>query len=822
MQQLSHSYFIDVILPLPLERNYSYAVTQAEFEFIQPGIRVAVPFGKNKLYTALVLKCHRTAPTAYEVKSIHSIIDDAPIVSPIQLDHWSWISTYYMCTLGEVLSAALPSALLLQSESIISIHPEAQIDESSLSDDQFLVIEALGQQARLKVEDLHALLNRKHTFKVLKPLLDAKIITTNHELIQKYKPKFLRTLTLHPNYEKDGGLATLLDQLERSKKQKQIVLAYFSLYKQAEHVSASELKKASGGTSTQIKALIDKSIFEEHFIEVDRLNLKGISVDKKIILSTEQSAALTNINSVLEEKEVCLFHGVTSSGKTEIYVKIIEAMLAKGQQALFLVPEIALTSQLVLRLKHYFGEQITVYHSKFSPNERVEIWNSVLQNSDRARVVIGARSSLFLPFSNLGLVIVDEEHETSYKQFDPAPRYHARDAAIVLANLHKGKTILGTATPSIESYYNAVQQKKYGYVSLTKRYNDVILPDIELVDLKDKHKRKRMTGHFSDRLISEIKEALDNQQQIILFQNRRGYAPVLTCNTCGHTPECPNCDVSLSYHQYANQLRCHYCSYAIVAQKQCGACSGIDLDTKGFGTEQIQEEIKLLFPDAKVARMDLDTTRGKYSYERIIQKFEQKEIEILVGTQMLTKGLDFRDVKLVGVLNADQLINFPDFRAHERCFQLLQQVSGRAGRTKIRGKVIIQTYNPYHNILQQVSSNDYLKMFEEQSYQRRVYKYPPYFRLIKITLKHKDYSRLNDGALWLAKALTQVFGAHVLGPESPPISRIRNLYHKNILIKIPNNQSLQKTKLIIQRIKNSFQSTKLFRPIRLIINVDNY
>ena len=386
---------------------------------------------------------------------------------------------------------------------------------------------------------------------------------------------------------------------------------------------------------------------------------------------------LANIKTVFEHKEACLLHGVTSSGKTEIYVKMIEEVLKEGQQALFLVPEIALTSQLVLRLKHYFGDQIDVYHSRFSPNERVEIWNRVLKNSENSRVVIGARSSLFLPFSNLGLLIVDEEHEPSYKQFDPAPRYHARDAAIVLAKLHGAKTILGSATPSIESYFNAKKHNKYGYVSLTKRYNDVVLPDIELVDLKDKYKRKRMKGHFSDRLISEIEQSLKESQQIILFQNRRGYAPVLSCNTCGHTPECPNCDVSLTYHQHANQLRCHYCSYGTVVKNECGACNSVDLDTKGFGTEQIQEETLALFPDAKVARMDLDTTRGKYSYDRIIQKFERKEIDILVGTQMLTKGLDFRDVKLVGVLNADQLINFPDFRAHERSFQLLQQVSGR-------------------------------------------------------------------------------------------------------------------------------------------------
>ncbi|MGB0480016.1 MAG: replication restart helicase PriA [Flavobacteriaceae bacterium] len=822
MQQLSHNFYIDVILPLPLERNFSYAVTQAEFEFIQPGIRVAVPFGKSKVYTALVLKCHRNTPTAYEVKSIHSILDETAVVHSVQLRHWLWISEYYMCTLGEVLCAALPNALLLQSESVISVHPHAKFDKCNLSDDQYLIIEALEQEPRLRVDAVQAILSKKQIFQVLKPLIEANIITTNQELVHKYKPKLLRSVSLDVKFKGEKGLEELLNQLYRSKKLKEIILAYFSLSKDSELVSVSDLKKMSNASSAQIKSLIDKFIFEEHFIEVDRLKLDGFAIEKSITLSPEQTEALANIKTVFEHKEACLLHGVTSSGKTEIYVKMIEEVLKEGQQALFLVPEIALTSQLVLRLKHYFGDQIDVYHSRFSPNERVEIWNRVLKNSENSRVVIGARSSLFLPFSNLGLLIVDEEHEPSYKQFDPAPRYHARDAAIVLAKLHGAKTILGSATPSIESYFNAKKHNKYGYVSLTKRYNDVVLPDIELVDLKDKYKRKRMKGHFSDRLISEIEQSLSESQQIILFQNRRGYAPILSCNTCGHTPECPNCDVSLTYHQHANQLRCHYCSYGTVVKNECGACNSVDLDTKGFGTEQIQEETLALFPDAKVARMDLDTTRGKYSYDRIIQKFERKEIDILVGTQMLTKGLDFRDVKLVGVLNADHLINFPDFRAHERCYQLLQQVSGRAGRTKTRGKVIIQSYNPDHNILQQVSSNQYVKMFEEQTYQRRIYKYPPYFRLIKITLKHRDYNRVNEGATWLATALSQVFGPYVLGPEFPPVSRIRNLYHKNILVKIPEDQSLQKTKDVIHRVKNSFLSTKLFRPVRVVINVDNY
>ncbi|NNF85455.1 MAG: primosomal protein N', partial [Winogradskyella sp.] len=503
------------------------------------------------------------------------------------------------------------------------------------------------------------------------------------------------------------------------------------------------------------------------------------------------------------------------------YVKLIKEQLEKRNQVLYLLPEIALTTQLVQRLQAYFGNQLAVFHSRYSNNERVEVYNNILNNRDTAQVVIGARSALLLPFRSLGLVIVDEEHEPSYKQFDPAPRYHARDAAIVLAKLFKAKTVLGSATPSLESYFNATQDK-YGLVELNQRYNDVLMPEIELVDLADKYKRKRMTGHFSDRLKEEMQEALSEGFQIILFQNRRGFSPIVECTTCGHSPQCPNCDVSLTYHQFRNQLRCHYCGYNAAMLMNCEACGSQTLDTKGFGTEQIEEEVKVLFPQHKVARMDYDTTRGKYSFDKLIGAFENREIDILVGTQMLTKGLDFRHVKLVGIMNADNLLNFPDFRAHERSYQLLAQVSGRAGRTDLRGKVLIQTYNPNHRILQQVSTNDYASMFKEQLNDRYNFKYPPIYRLIKITFKHKDYNRVNLAADWFATTLKQSFGTNVLGPEFPPIARIRNQYHKNILVKISPKQSLYKTKEAISKVHNSFNSVKDFRAVRVILNVDNY
>ena len=815
-------FFIDVILPLSLERNFTYAITKAEANFIKIGVRVAVPFGKSKVYTGLVYSIHDKEPTAYDAKSIHSILDESPVVNQFQFKLWEWMANYYLCSMGEIMRAALPNAFLLESETIISLNPTSGFDINIFKDDEYLVYEALQQQSSLKVEEINAIIDRKNSFPVLKRLLDQKVIALEQELLEKYKPKLIRCVRLHPNYQHENGLQELLETLKNAAKQREIVLSYFNLANSTKQIKVADLKTKSKASSTQIKTLIDKQVFEEYHYQTDRIQFQDSEEDATKELNTYQNTALEEIDQAFNTYNTVLLHGVTSSGKTEIYVKKIETVLAQGKQALYLVPEIALTSQLVQRLQKYFGNQIAVYHSRYSQNERLEVWNHVLNQSENARVVIGARSSVFLPFSNLGLVIVDEEHEQSYKQFDPSPRYHARDTAIVLASLYHSKTLLGSATPSIESFFNATKEDKFGYVALTKRFNNVLMPEIELIDLTDKYKRKRMTGHFSDRLVTEIKEALDVDSQVILFQNRRGYSPVVSCNTCGHTPECPNCDVSLTFHQYKNQLRCHYCSHTMAMQQFCGACGGVEIDTKGFGTEQIQQEVELLFPEAKVARMDLDTTRGKYSYDRIISSFENKEVNILVGTQMVTKGLDFRHVKLVGVLNADQLINFPDFRAHERSFQLLQQVAGRAGRTDTRGKVVIQTYNPHHTILQQVSINDYASMFAEQLEERRIYKYPPYYRLVKLTIKHKNYNKVNEGAEWLATSLRHVFKANVLGPEFPVISRIRNQYNKNILIKIPQNQSLVKTKSVLQKIKLRFLSTRDFRAVRLLINVDNY
>ncbi|MFB9055657.1 primosomal protein N' [Mariniflexile ostreae] len=816
------AYFIDVILPIPLPKLFTYSITDAESGFLKTGMRVSVPFGKSKIYTALVFKIHTNAPTAYDAKEIHQILDDTPIVNQKQFQLWQWIASYYMCTLGDVMRAALPNAFVLESETVVLKNTIKTIDESTLKDDEFLVYDALNHQSSLKIQDISSILDKKNVLPVIKRLIEKEVISVEEEIYEKYKPKLVRYVKLHTHFTSEKALHGLLEELSRAPKQRQVIMTLFSISaKTRKPVKVSELSSESDASAAIIKALIEKDVLEEYYIQTDRIQYSGGENEATKTLNDYQSTALEHINTSFETQNITLLHGVTSSGKTEVYVKLIEEVVKQGKQVLYLLPEIALTTQLVSRLQNYFGEQVAVYHSKYSSHERVEVWNHVLNKSVKAQIVLGARSSIFLPFDNLGLIIVDEEHEQSFKQFDPAPRYHARDTAVVLAHMHGAKTLLGSATPSLESYFNA-KQNKYGFVEITTRYNEVLMPEIELVDIKDKHKRKLMKGHFSDRLIEEMTETLKEGYQIILFQNRRGFSPIVECNTCGHAPQCPNCDVSLTYHQYRSQLRCHYCGYTTAMQISCMACGAQDLDSKGFGTEQIESEVKLLFPDYKVARMDLDTTRGKYGYEKIITALEQQEIDILVGTQMLTKGLDFRNVKLVGIMNADNMLNFPDFRAHERSFQLMLQVSGRAGRTDERGRVLIQTYNPYHNILQQVSTNNYVAMYNEQMNDRYNYKYPPVYKQVKIILKHKDYNKVEAAATWFAKALRHVFGDNVLGPEAPPVARIRNQFHKNILVKIPKKQSLSKTKEAIIKINNSFSSVKDFRSVRVILNVDNF
>lgn len=814
-------FFIEVILPLSLAKTFTYRVSEAEFHFIKKGMRVAVPFGKSKIYTALVLDIHENAPALYEAKEIHQILDEKPIATETQIKHWLWVANYYMCGIGDVYRGAFPTGLLLESETIVSHKPDVVVNDSELSDDEFLIYEALHHQSSLKIQDIVSILNKKNILPTLQKLIAKDVIFLEEEIKESYKPKLVKFVKLHSKYETDQGLSDLLGILKNDK-QREIVLAYFQISaSEKKPVTVKKLVEVSGSTSAVIKTLVKNEILEEYLLQQDRVSFTGEKSEKELQLSEAQESAFTAIKNSFLEKEVCLLHGVTSSGKTEIYIKLIEEYLHTGKQVLYLLPEIALTTQLVSRLRLHFGDKVAVFHSKYSNNERVEVWRQTLENSEKAQIVIGARSALFLPFNDLGLLIVDEEHEQTFKQTDPAPRYHARDSAIVLANFHKAKVLLGSATPSIETYFNT-QNNKYGLVTLTERYKNVRMPEVVLVDLKDKHFRKRMTGHFSDLLIEEMAEALSLGEQIILFQNRRGYSPIIECLTCGHVPHCQQCDVSLTYHKFKNQLRCHYCGYSIAKPTNCHSCSSIDLSTKGFGTEQIEQELVSLFPKAKTARMDQDTTRGKFGFEKLIDNFKSREIDILVGTQMLAKGLDFDNVSLVGIMNADNMLHHPDFRAFERSFQMMTQVAGRAGRSEKQGKVVIQTYNPNHNTIQQVTNHNYIGMYKEQLYDRQIYKYPPYFRIIKLTLKHKDYDKLKEGSMWLYQVLSQNLGMPVLGPEEPGISRIRNEYIRTILIKIPQNLHLGNTKKTIQKMLNSFEAVAQYRAIKVVVNVDFY
>lgn len=813
--------YVDVILPLPLKQLFTYEISETDAAIIKMGMRIAVPFGKTKVYTGLAVQLHHQKPLHYDTKPIEQILDEKPLVTKNQLRLWNWISDYYMCSLGEVMKTALPNALLLESETVIEWDKSSALQPNELDDEEFLLYEALQKQNLLKINDVMQILDKKTVLPIVKRMAERGILIVNQELNTKYYPKLQKYIRLTQTNSTEKALPDLLEKLNSSPKQKEALLKYFSYSAQTKKpFTVKDLSEKADVSPAVVRALIKKQVFEEYFVKQERIDYNAPKTRDAFQLSAVQEEAKKAIEESFKTKEVCLFHGVTSSGKTEIYIQLIQQMLQEDKQVLFLLPEIALTTQLIKRLQAYFGEEVLVFHSKYSQNERVEVYQHVLHQT-KGKIVIGTRSALFLPFSNLGLIIVDESHEASFKQYDPSPRYHARDAAIVLASFVNAKILLGSATPSIESLTN-VKDEKYAYVRLDIRYGNVTPPKIELVDVKESKFRKQMKGHFSKPLLNALKNCIQNGKQAILFQNRRGFSPILECNTCGHSPQCPSCDVSLTYHKHNNTLRCHYCGYSMAMQVKCLACSSPEISTKGFGTEQVESELKEAFPEWRIQRMDHDTTRKKHAYDKIISSFENHEIDILIGTQMLTKGLDFRNVYLVGVMNADSLLNFPDFRAYERCFQLLVQVAGRAGRTDDQGLVLIQTYNPTHQILQQVTTNDFKTMYKEQVAERKNYQYPPFYRLIKLTFKGRDYNRVNEASDWLATYLKQSFGTQLLGPEFPAVARIKNKYHKNIQLKIAPHQSIIKAKKMVQKALNSYEAVGQFRSTRVVVDVDPY
>lgn len=817
---------VSVIVPVPVPNTFSYLVPEIYAPDVAVGKRVVVPFGKSKLYTGIVASIEEESDYTEHLKEIVEVLDSEPIVDENQIRFWKWVSSYYMCHIGEVMQAALPAGLKLQSESRVLLRRDVNIDEKNLTDREFLIYEALEMQHILSIKDISSIIGIKTVHPIIKNLIAKEVIVIEEEIQEKFSEKQEKYVSLSENLLDENRLNEAIDSLTRAPAQMKLLLNFLSLKSIDEQasfsISKSGLKKKFNFGESVYNELISKGYLNESLEVVSRLDLNNDSATF-YELSEAQNTAYSEIKTQFEQQTNVLFHGVTGSGKTEIYVRLIQEQLDQGKQVLYLLPEIALTTQLIDRLKKYFGNQVGVYHSKYTNNEKVEVWKAVMETDlekPKYNIIIGARSCLYLPYKSLGLIIIDEEHEVSFKQFDPAPRYHARDAAIMLAHMFDAKCLLGSATPSIESFFNA-KQGRYGYVFLKERFGGLMLPEVQCADIQQEQRKKTMQGHFSSLLIKAMEDAFSRNEQVILFQNRRGFSPMQECQVCAHVPQCVRCDVSLTYHKHFNELRCHYCGYSEKPKITCGNCGSVDLKLKGFGTEKIEEEVKILFPKIQVARMDFDTTRKKDSYKNIIQDFEEHNIDVLIGTQMVTKGLDFDNVGLVGIMNADNLLNWPDFRAHERAYHLMAQVSGRAGRKKRRGKVIIQSYNPHHNIIRNVMENDFESMYNAEILQRRNFYYPPYYRLIYLTIVHSSVDLVNAGAQQLVNQISKKFGKkRVLGPEFPAVARIRMKYHKNIIVKIDRDFSINKAKKELKSEIDLFLSNEHFRPLRVIADVD--
>ncbi|MEG2854956.1 replication restart helicase PriA [Bacteroides sp.] len=814
--------YVDVILPLPLPKSFTYSLPDEGAEEVQIGCRVVVPFGRKKFYTAIVRNVHYCAPTAYEVKEISTVLDTSPILLPIQFRFWEWLANYYLCTQGDVYKAALPSGLKLESETMVEYNPDFEAD-APLTDREQQILDLLAQEPEQCVTKLEKESGIKNILNVIKSLLDKGAIFVKEELRRTYKPKTEIRVRLTPSAANERRMRMLFDELGRAPKQLALLMKYVELSgvlggDTPKEVSKKELLLRADASPSIFNGLVDKKVFEVYHHEIGRLMTQTNDVMSLHPLNEHQQQAYEEITESFRHKNVCLLHGVTSSGKTEVYIHLIEEMLRQGKQVLYLLPEIALTTQITERLKRVLGSRLGIYHSKFPDAERVEIWQKQLSETGYD-IILGVRSSIFLPFRNLGLVIVDEEHENTYKQQDPAPRYHARNAATVLASMYGAKTLLGTATPSVETWHNATTGK-YGFVQLKERYKEIQMPEIIPVDIKELHRKKRMVGPFSPLLMQYIREALDQKEQVILFQNRRGFAPMVECRTCGWVPKCKNCDVSLTYHKGINQLTCHYCGYTYQLPRSCPACEGVELVNRGFGTEKIEDDIKVLFPEASVARMDLDTTRTRSAYEKIIADFEQGKTNILIGTQMVSKGLDFDHVSVVGILNADTMMNYPDFRAYERAFQLMAQVSGRAGRKNKQGRVVLQTKSIDHEIIPQVINNNYEQMVNGQLAERQMFHYPPYYRLVYVYLKNRNETLLDTMAEAMAEKLRALFGNRVLGPDKPPVARVQTLFIKKIVLKIEYNAPMSRARELLLRVQREMIEDERFKSLIVYYDVD--
>ena len=811
--------FAEIIIPLALPKTFTYEVPEPMQELALQGVRVEVSFGKQKRYSGIIKSLSREKPAGFDPKPIEQILDPEPVVYPMQLSLWNWIAQYYMCTEGEVMAAALPTQLKLSSETILVLNEEYGDDFSDLDDQEYLVAEGLQVKKELKMDEVHEILDLVHVYPVVKRLLDKKVCMAWESLKEKYTPKSENFVYLHPDYFGEDAMASLLNNWNnKAPKQLELLLAFLHLQKTEGEVKQPELLKKAGASAAQLTALVEKSILTVTRQAVDRIPMQAKEVNINFELSTAQQTALGQLQASLEHQEVCLLHGVTSSGKTQIYIKLIEEEVKKGNQVLYLLPEIALTAQIIRRLQKHFGGYIAIYHSRFNPNERVELWNKVKKGE--IRVILGARSALFMPFAKLSMIIIDEEQDASFKQQEPAPRYNARDAALYYARLWGAKVVLGSATPSLETYAQAVSGK-YGLVELFERFGGVELPAIHSADMRTMINNKVVKQMITPELKEAIQKSVDNQQQVILFQNRRGYAPYKICGTCGFIPHCEHCDVTLTYHKLHHRLQCHYCGTSYPVLLSCTACGSTNWIERNFGTEKVEEELIELFPNYNIARMDIDTVKGKTAHDEMIRNFELRRMDILVGTQMVVKGLDFEHVSLVGILDADGLLSFTDFRVNERAFQLMEQVSGRAGRRGKQGTVIIQTSNPSHPIIARVASHDFKGFYTEEIESRKIFHYPPYTRLIQFFFRHVDKGRALQAADFFAARMLPVFGDYLIGPAEPVVNRVRNKYIYEIMLKLPRDGSRHAlARNHVQQVMAIMQNDPTFKAVHILVNVD--
>ncbi|MDN3635656.1 primosomal protein N' [Neolewinella lacunae] len=810
--------YADVIVPLALRQTYTFSVPEEYVPSLEPGLRVEVQFGKNKHYTGIVRRLHGKAP-GHKVKPILSVIDVAPLLTPAQLQLWDWMASYYACTLGEVMNAGLPSHLKLTSETIITLGPLFSDDAAQLDDQEYLIVEALTLQQQLTLKDVRDILQVKTVYPVIRRLLDRRIVFLQEELQERYRPKVVNCVRFSPAYRTEQEQVAAFELVSRSELQTAVLVEFFQVVRQQPFVRRADLTKRTGATDSVIKALVKKGIFELYEREVSRIGGGEEDTISAQPMSEQQIGALAQVRGLLVEKKPVLIHGVTGSGKTRVYLELMQEVIDAGQQVLYLLPEIALTGQIVKRLQTVLGDKITVYHSRLNNMERVEIWQAVLAGKTS---VVGPRSALFLPFSQLGLVVIDEEHDPSYKQQEPNPRYNGRDVAVYLAHLHGAKTLLGTATPSLESWENA-RRGKYGLVSMHERFGGLALPEVVLADAREDDGKGNHHPFFTPTLLREIKATLERGEQVILFQNRRGFAPVYFCPTCNYTVQCVNCDVSLTYHKYQHRLRCHCCGYVLSPPDSCPACAHPSMQLGGTGTEKIEDELKIFLPEARMGRMDLDTVRGKDALANLLASFEAGDLDILVGTQMVTKGLDFERVGLVGIISADQLLRFPDFRADERAFHLMTQVAGRAGRKHRRGKVIIQAYDRQHPVLTDVLNNDWQNFIERESRHRQETGFPPYRRMIHLQLRHPKRHVVEEAAKLLGSWLAHALGDCVSQPFEPSVARLRTNYLQELVVRLqPDPVAVQRVKSIVTRAVDKLGVTEGLSGVKVAVDVDPY